>query len=120
MKITTKILKSLERVREAAQEVSDNMRASPSGDEYKFVGSTNDIDELNEALKEYTFLVIAWNTRAALAERQGLIEAARKAAEAFRWYEKLHAAKPDMEKAKRNAEYAEMLEAALEAQREEW
>lgn len=49
--------KSLERVREAAQVVSDNMRASPSGDEYKFVGSTNDIDELNEALKEYTFLV---------------------------------------------------------------
>lgn len=72
MKITTKILKSLERVREAAQEVSDNMRASPSGDEYKFVGSTNDIDELNEALKEYTFLVIAQRPRHDCIQRDGV------------------------------------------------
>lgn len=63
MKITTKILKSLERVREAAQVVSDNMRASPSGDEYKFVGSTNDIDELNAALKEYMFLILKQEPR---------------------------------------------------------
>jgi len=34
-------------------------------------------------------------------------------AERFREYERLHAAKPDMEKAKRNAEMAEMCEAAL-------
>mgnify|MGYP000004935766 FL=1 len=58
MKISLKILKSLECVREAAQEVADNMKASPAGDEYKFEGSTNDIDELREALEEYTGLII--------------------------------------------------------------
>lgn len=34
------------------------MKASPAGDEYKFEGSTNDIDELREALEEYTGLII--------------------------------------------------------------
>jgi len=40
-------------------------------------------------------------------------EALEKAAKTFRWYEELHAAKPDMEKATRNAEFAEMCELAL-------
>ena len=35
------------------------------------------------------------------------------AAKTFRWYEQLHAAKPDLEKAKRNAEFAEQCESAL-------
>lgn len=34
-------------------------------------------------------------------------------AKAFRWYEGLHAAKPDMDKARRNAEFAERSETAL-------
>lgn len=38
-------------------------------------------------------------------------------AERFREYERLHAAKPDMEKAKRNAEMAEMCEAALKGEK---
>lgn len=63
MKISMKVLQALERVRETAQEVADNMKASPSGDEYKFEGSTNDIDELNAALKEYMFLILKQEPR---------------------------------------------------------
>jgi len=44
-----------------------------------------------------------------------LVEAATKAAKTFRWYEQLHRAKPDHEKADRNKEFAEELEAALDA-----
>lgn len=55
-------------------------------------------------------------TQPTIEPNMTLEQAARKAAEIFRWYEQLHAAKPDMEKAKRNAEFAEMLERALTAQ----
>lgn len=49
----------------------------------------------------------------ALAMRAAL----QASAERFREYERLHAAKPDMEKAKRNAEMAEMCEAALKGEK---
>lgn len=42
-----------------------------------------------------------------------LLDVARLAAVRFREYEALHAAKPDPEKARRNAEIAEQIEAAL-------
>lgn len=46
-------------------------------------------------------------------ELEALIAAVTKSAETFRWYEKLHAAKPDLEKAQRNAEFAEICEKSL-------
>lgn len=48
-----------------------------------------------------------------IAAAPDMYEVARKAAARFREYEALHAAKPDMEKARRNAEMAEEIEAAL-------
>lgn len=55
--------------------------------------------------------VDAWNERP--DAHSALVEALREAAERFREYQSLHAAKPDMEKAKRNADIAEVCEAAL-------
>jgi len=43
-------------------------------------------------------------------------KALKLAAKTFRWYEELHRAKPDHEKADRNKELAEIMEAALQAQ----
>jgi hypothetical protein len=52
-----------------------------------------------------------------IAEKRAVMleEALAKAAKAFRWYESIHTAKPDVEKAKRNADYAVMCEAAIES-----
>jgi hypothetical protein len=50
-----------------------------------------------------------------IAEKRAVMleQALTKAAAAFRWYESIHAAKPDQDKAKRNADYAVMCEEAL-------
>lgn len=59
---------------------------------------------------------VSSDTLRALASRGGLaalIDAAHKAEKQFRWYGDLHAAKPDLDKAARNYEYADMLRALL-------
>lgn len=61
--------------------------------------------------KTIDYIGITLQQRDDMADK--LAEALRFAAEKFRWYEQLHAAKPDIEKAKRNAEFAEVCEEAL-------
>ncbi len=59
----------------------------------------------------------AWQTRtpqAALQQEGDVMKALELAAKTFRWYEELHRAKPDHEKADRNKELAETMEAALQ------
>lgn len=52
-------------------------------------------------------------TRADTADLKAVRDAVTEAAKTFRWYEELHRAKPDHEKADRNKEFAERMELAL-------
>lgn len=57
----------------------------------------------------------AWNTRADIhAEQLREVKyAVQEAAKTFRWYEEMHRAKPDHEKADRNRDFAIKMEGAL-------
>ena len=72
---------------------------------------------VKEGTRDHTFLAqtLAELEKECEDDTKSLIEALVKARDTFNWYGDMHAAKPDMEKAKRNYDLRDEMNAAIEA-----